>query len=444
MRSGSVAGANKQTMTQDNELLRRYLDGSQDAFAELVHSHIGMVHGSAVRMLSGDTHLADEVTQTVFTSLARKSASLVSHRSLVGWLYLSTHHEAAKAVRSEQRRRVREQKAHAMQQIESEGPATPEWEALRPILDDTLRQLKDADREALLMRFFEARSLAEVGRGLGVNENAARMRVDRALERLRDRLARRGLASSAAALGTVLVAQTPAVVPLPLVTAVAGSALASVPAGAGGAAIFFMSMTKLQMGIAAALAVTGGVALFSEVRSSAALHSDNAALTAAAGMLPSDHESTFAGSVSSSSASKADEVGLPQLRAEEAILQRKLAERTRGSEDAAGPATEQVFDMKQLDKQPVSTRRVQPKYPVELRATGISGEALLSFTVGDQGRVQDIKIERATNGAFGEASRAALNQWEFTPGEKDGKTVKVRIQVPFVFEMQRDKDGNWF
>lgn len=429
-------------MTDDTELLRRHLRGSQDAFAELVRCHIGAVRGTAVRILRGDVHLADEVTQAVFTGLARKARGLLDRRSLAGWLYLSTHYEAAKAVRSEQRRRDREQKAHVMQLIDSEGSDAPNWEALRPILDDAMRELKELDREALLLRYFQARSLAEVGRGLGTTENAARMRVDRALERLRDRLVKRGVVSSAAALGTVLAAHTPTAVPATLASSVIGAALAAAPAcGAGGIAIF-MGITKLQMGMAAALAVAGGVTLWSEVKSGAELRAENAGLAAAVAAKTSNGRAPADGTAAASSSSAATPT-VQQLRREESDLRRQLA--ARSAPPSTGTASaDPTLDFKQLDKQPVPVKRVRPKYPVELRNTGINGEVLLSFVIGRDGKAGDIIIERATNEAFGEAARTAVEQWEFTPGEKDGKAVRVRVQAPISFNMQRDENGNWF
>src|SRR5215208_1045986 len=105
-------------MTTDGELLQRYATAnSESAFAELVQRHLGLVYAAALRQLGGDAHLAQDVAQTVFTALARKASALGDRASLAGWLYLGTHHAAAQVVRADQRRRTREQEAHAMHEI---------------------------------------------------------------------------------------------------------------------------------------------------------------------------------------------------------------------------------------------------------------------------------------------------------------------------------------
>ena len=99
----------------DGELLRCYArDRSESAFAELVTRHINLVHSAALRQVNGDAHLAEDVTQSVFATLARKAPGLLAHGSLTGWLYTSTRFVAATVRRTEQRRSNREQEAHAM------------------------------------------------------------------------------------------------------------------------------------------------------------------------------------------------------------------------------------------------------------------------------------------------------------------------------------------
>src|SRR5271156_4598051 len=195
-------------MTPDSELLARFArTNSEDAFAELVKRHVNLVYSAALRQVNGDTHLAQDVAQTVFTDLARKAGSLARRETLTGWLYTSAHFAAAKIVRGENRRRDREEKF--MREPTSETAPEADWENLRPTLDDAMHELKETDREAILLRYFENRQFAEVGAKLGLNENAARMRVERALEKLRAVFAKRGvttIATMAAALITTSVA----------------------------------------------------------------------------------------------------------------------------------------------------------------------------------------------------------------------------------------------
>jgi RNA polymerase sigma factor (sigma-70 family) len=240
----------------DHELLRRFAaERSEPAFTELVERHVGLVYSAALRQVGGDTGAAEDVAQAVFADLARKAAHLTGHTSLTGWLYTSTRYLAANARREEHRRRQREQEAHMMDRLHRTDDA-PDWEELRPVLDEAMHELGDSDREAVLLRFFQQRPLAEVGERLGIGENAARMRVDRALDRLRGRLARRGVTSTAAALGAALAVRTVAEMPAGLAPRVSQAALAG--AATGGGLIFtllmLMARTKTKVLIAAAVA----------------------------------------------------------------------------------------------------------------------------------------------------------------------------------------------
>lgn len=247
-------------MTDDAELLRRYAeDRSEAAFAELVTRHLGFVYAAALRQLGGATHRAEEVTQTVFIDLARKAAVLSRRTELVGWLHTSTHYAAAKLKRGEQRRQRREEEAHTMQDMLSDSAAENhvEWDRLRPLLDDALHELDRRDREVLLMRFFQGRRFAEIGAKLRLGEDAARMRTERALEKLRGRLAQRSITSTTAALGIALASQPAIAVPAGLAASVTGVALAGVAAGAGigGAAALSLFFMQTKTTVAAAIAV---------------------------------------------------------------------------------------------------------------------------------------------------------------------------------------------
>ncbi len=158
---------------------------------------------AALRQVGGDVHLAQEVAQGVLLDVARKARRLALRPTITGWLYTNGRFAAAKALRSRLRRLNHETEAQAMNDLLSPpavGPAgETDWNELRPVLDAAMHELSEPDREAILLRFFEGRSLAEVGAAIGLAENSARMRVERALEKLRVRLARRGSTSTAAA-----------------------------------------------------------------------------------------------------------------------------------------------------------------------------------------------------------------------------------------------------
>lgn len=247
-------------MISDRDLLREYSERrSESAFAELVSRHVNFVYGAALRQLSGDVHRAEEVTQIVFTDLARKAASLSSRATLLGWLHISVHHAAAQLRRGEQRRQAREQEAYHMHHQEESSTPPTNWERLLPVLDTVIRELDEADREAVLLRFFEQRPFAEIAAVLEVGEDAARKRVTRALDKLHALLARRGITSSAVALGTLLGSQAAVSAPAGLAATVTSAAV--VAAGTGGGIgllsglLQFMSTTKATILTASAVAL---------------------------------------------------------------------------------------------------------------------------------------------------------------------------------------------
>jgi RNA polymerase sigma factor (sigma-70 family) len=255
-------------MSDDAELLRRYAtDRSEEAFTELVQRHLPLVYQAALRRTNGRVQLAEEVAQSVFLKLAQNAAGLQNHEVLAGWLYVATRHAAATAMRSELRRKVREQEAQAMNEMSAPGVDESDWERLRPELDSVMDELGEADRDAILLRFFENRAYAEIGGRLKISEDAARMRVDRALDKLRTLLGRRGIKSTAAALGGLLATQSALAAPTGLAATVTGSVLGGVgvasTATGGGAVIAFMTTNKIVMGIAVSVAlVAGGTAVY--------------------------------------------------------------------------------------------------------------------------------------------------------------------------------------
>src|SRR5687767_5263540 len=144
-----------------------------------------------------DAHLAQDVTQAVFIALAQNAARLADRPVLAGWLHRTTQNLAANAVRSDVRRRIREQEAVAMN--ESPEPDAS-WEQIAPHLDAALGSLSEADRDALLLRYFEGQSARQIAEALGVTDEAAQKRVSRAVERLREFFAKRGLTVGASGL----------------------------------------------------------------------------------------------------------------------------------------------------------------------------------------------------------------------------------------------------
>jgi RNA polymerase sigma factor (sigma-70 family) len=236
-------------MTEDTELLRRYAQqASQEAFAELVRRHIDLVYATALRRTNGQHALAEEATQQAFISLARHAETLTRHPTVAGWLYVTARHAAATLTRSEQSRQSREQEAF----MNPPHPTEPagNGETLRPELDHLIEHLEAGERDAVVLRFFEGRKYAEIGATLRVSEDAARMRIERALEKLRRLLARRGVTSTAAALAMELVHASALAAPAGLAKTVTLAALAGAGGGAGAVAGLFtlMNATKLALG----------------------------------------------------------------------------------------------------------------------------------------------------------------------------------------------------
>ncbi|HTH48022.1 MAG TPA: sigma-70 family RNA polymerase sigma factor [Candidatus Limnocylindria bacterium] len=221
--------------SSDLELARHYAaSGSNEAFEALVERHLGMVRATARRQLA-NTHQAEEVCHAVFLALARKAGALPDGTNVAGWLFRATRFAAAKLARDEERRGRREREAGTTH-AESLTPGDHDllWEQLTPFLNEALDSLAAKDREALLLRYFQNRPFAEVGLNLGASEAAAKMRVARALEKLRDFFRRRGVVAGAAAIGGALSARAAEAAPGGLAMAVAASATGpEVPAGAG-------------------------------------------------------------------------------------------------------------------------------------------------------------------------------------------------------------------
>lgn len=251
-------------MPDDAELLRRYLDDqADDAFSALVQRHIGHVYATALRRVGHDAHLAEDVTQQVFADLARKASTLRRHASIGGWLQVSAHLASAALVRREQRRKTREADLSLMPTSTPAAPAPADDPALRAALDEALIALKAPEREALVLRFFQQQSFAEVGAALRVSEEAARKRVDRALEKLRARLARLGITSTATALGAILATSCAIEIPGALSSKIAGHALAQATVG-GSAGIGVGAALLKTLWPAAAVLFGGAVWLATE------------------------------------------------------------------------------------------------------------------------------------------------------------------------------------
>jgi RNA polymerase sigma factor (sigma-70 family) len=212
------------------QLLRDYVQtGSESAFRELVDRYINLVYSTAFRRLGGDAHLAQDTVQTVFTDLARKASTLPATVMLGGWLHKHTCFVTSAMLRGNRRREAREKEA---MEIFASAPAD-EWKTIAPMLDEVVNELAPADRDAVILRFFEGLDFRTIGARIGSNEDAAQKRVSRALEKLRNLLEQRGATLSVAGLTTLLTGKSILAVPAGLAARVASSALAHAAAPAG-------------------------------------------------------------------------------------------------------------------------------------------------------------------------------------------------------------------
>jgi len=213
----------------DISLLREYAaNNSETAFAELVSRRIGFVYSAALRQVR-DPHLAGEITQTVFIILAQKAGRISDKTILTGWFFRTTRFAALARMRAEAKRSLRRATLEKEFQMQNEfqSPAVDEtWNQMSLLLDEALARLGEKDRQAVLLRFFENKSLAEVGNSLGAGEDTARKRVSRALEKLRKFFSKRGVVSTTALIAGAMSAHSVQAAPVVLVKSVSAVAIA--------------------------------------------------------------------------------------------------------------------------------------------------------------------------------------------------------------------------
>ena len=247
-------------MTDEQALADFAKTRSAEAFTALVQRYVDLVHSTAVRV-ARDAHLAEDVTQAVFIVLARRANS-INPKYLAGWLVNTARLASRDALRSRNRQQKREAEAAQMRR-EIQSSEEPTAQQITLLLDDALARLSEAERSSVVMRFLQGRSFADVGQALGISDEAARKRVERAIEKLRSVLCKQGVAPSIGGLAITLAAHQASPAPASLAIQAAG-VISSHSAGAASVAkgvVWTMSIAKAQVAIVTilvSLAVVGG------------------------------------------------------------------------------------------------------------------------------------------------------------------------------------------
>jgi len=244
---------------EDLELLRKYAQQrSEPAFTELVNRHINFVYSTALRVVR-DPELAKDVAQLVFIKLAQKAGSLPDDAVLPGWLYRTTQFVSHTALRSDWRRRERENTAMQLSELNINSESV--WKEVGPLLDEAMTHLRKGEQDAVLLRFFSGKSLREIGEALGISEDAAQKRINRALEKLRGNFVRHGAVVSAAAIIPAVSAHAVQAAPEGLASELISSSLSS-----SGSTIFTATTWSFaKAAVLAKLKATTTIGLFTAV-----------------------------------------------------------------------------------------------------------------------------------------------------------------------------------
>ena len=364
---------------EDMALLRDYAQRrSETAFATLVSRHINLVYSIANRQVH-DSQLAEEIAQNVFVLLAQKANILDPQTILSGWLCRTTRYVSADALKTRRRRQQREQESQ-MEAILNE-PGSGSWEQIAPLLDEALERLGEKEQDAIALRFFEGKDLREVGAAMGIGEDAARMRVNRGIEKLREIFAKQGVVLSATTLAGTLAGQSVQAAPAGLAATVAsvisGTTLTAATAIAVTKTVAMTTLHKTLIGAGCAIAL--GIGVYQAHQTSLAraearlLEQKQAPLEETIQQLQqqlTDATNRLAGLAETLALSRRNEGELLSLRGEVSRLRREAQERAQLASDVSGEFEgsdykawfERIIKLKQWVKQTPGAETPEMRY----------------------------------------------------------------------------------
>jgi RNA polymerase sigma factor (sigma-70 family) len=308
----------------DSLLLKAYADRRLEAaFNELVHRYVDLVYSVAIRIVR-DRHLAEDVSQGVFIALATQASELVERATLAGWLHRTAQNIAAQTVRTIERRRAREQEVFAMSEQILTSPDV-RWEQIEPHLDAALCELIDADRDAVVLRYFHKKSLTEIATILGVSDDAAQKRVRRAVEKLREVFAKNKITIGAGSLGILISTNAVQAAPVGLATKILAATLGlTVTTGT-------TMIQKLFIAGFAAVAIGSGIYSFHSQKQIAALREQQISLNQQIAQMRQECDAAknqLAAVQRENGQRQNNQDELLRLRGETTILRRQLDEAT--------------------------------------------------------------------------------------------------------------------
>jgi RNA polymerase sigma factor (sigma-70 family) len=438
-------------MSDDMALVREYAQSnSEQAFATLVSRYVNLVYSVALRR-GREPHLAEEITQAVFIILARKAKRLSPETILSGWLCRTARYVSAHTLRDQRRRQFRERESQ-MQSTLNE-PESGVWDQIAPLLDEALNRLGEKEHDAIVLRFLDGKELRQVGEAMGTTEDAARMRVNRGLEKLRKFFTNKGLTLSTTSIARAVGAHSIQAAPAELAATITVAALSgtTITTAALVSAAKTLSMTTLQKAIVAtsvALLAAGGIY---EARQAAKLSGQvqrlqglQAPLAEQIQQLQHERDTTanqLAGLQGENDRLKSGGAELLRLRSQVNLLRRQVAQSNSVRPNRPAPNARQEFEEKPTEILTRDNRKLIMSVHLSWRVSDTNAFAskFPGASIADaQAQLENVlrKAETAVVGLHN------LSDFENTnPGDLQMTEVEKQIQATLEDCLTRDNCG---